>query len=40
MAPAQSQPNQELIPIVEVVLLVVAGENKNEQLSFYHPGQF
>ena len=40
MALAQLQPNQEVAPIVEVVLLVVAGESQDGKLPFYHPGQF
>ena len=40
MTLAQSQPDQEVTPIVDVVLLVVAGESKNGKLLFYHPGQF
>ena len=40
MTLAQSQPDQEVDPIDEVVLLVVAGESKDGQLPFYHPGQF
>ena len=40
MTLAQSQPDQEVTPIVDVVLLVVAGENKDGKLPFYHPGQF
>ena len=37
--PAQLQSNQEVTPIVDVVLLVVAGEIKDGKLPFYHPGQ-
>ena len=40
MALAQSQPDQEVASIVEVVLLVVAGESQDGKLLFYHPGQF
>ena len=40
MTLAQSQPDQEVAPIVEVVLLVVAGESQDKNLPFYHPGQF
>ena len=40
MALAQSQPDQEVAPIVEVVLLVVAGESQDKNLPLYHPGQF
>ena len=40
MTLAQPQPNQEVAPIVEVVLLVVAGESQDNKLPFYHPGQF
>ena len=40
MALAQSQPNQEVPLIGEMVLLIVAGESKNGKLPFYHPGQF
>ena len=40
MTLAQSQPDQEVTPIVDVVLLVVAGEIKDGKLPFYHPGQF
>ena len=40
MTLAQSQPDQEVAPIVKVVLLVVAVECKNEKLPFYHPEQF
>ena len=40
MALAQSQPDQEVASIVEVVLLVVAGESQDGKLPFYHPGQF
>ena len=40
MALAQSQPDQEVAPIVEMVLLVVAGESQDKKLLFYHPGQF
>ena len=40
MVPAQLQSNQEVTPIVDVVLLVVAGARKDGQLPFYHPGQF
>ena len=40
MVPAQLQSNQEVTSIVDVVLLVVAGESKNGKLPFYHPGQF
>ena len=38
MTLAQSQPDQEVAPIV--VLLVVAGESQDKKLPFYHPGQF
>ena len=40
MVPAQLQSNQEVTPIVDVVLLVVAGERKNGKLPFDNPGQF
>ena len=40
MVPAQLQSNQEVTPIEDVVLLVLAGESKDGQLPFYHPGQF
>ena len=40
MTLAQSQPDQEVDQIDEVVLLVVAGESKDGKLPFYHPGQF
>ena len=40
MALAQSQPDQEVVPIVKVVLHVVAAEIQDGQLPFYHPGQF
>ena len=40
MTLAQSQNYQEVAPIVEVVLLVVAGESQDKTLPFYHPGQF
>ena len=40
MVPAQLQSNQEVTPIEDVVLLVVAGESKDGKLPFYHPGQF
>ena len=40
MVPAQPQHNQEVAIIVEVVLLVVAGESKEGKLPFYHSGQF
>ena len=36
----QSQPDQEVDPIVEVVLLVVTGESKDGKHPFYYPGQF
>ena len=37
---AQLQPDQEVAPIVEVVLLVVAGERQDKILVCYHPGLF
>ena len=40
MSLAQPQPNQEVAPIVEVVLLVVTGESQDGKLPFYHPGNF
>ena len=40
MVPAQLQSNQEVTPLVDVVLLVVAGGSKDGKLPFYHPGQF
>ena len=40
MAIARPQLNQEVAPIVEVVLLVVTGESQDGKLPFYHPGQF
>ena len=40
MTLAHSQPDQEVAPIVEVVLLVVDRESKDGKPSFYHPGQF
>ena len=40
MVPAQLQSNQEVTQIVEVVLLVVAGESKDGKLPFYHLEQF
>ena len=40
MALAQSQPDQEVALIVEMVILVVAGESQDNKLPFYHPGQF
>ena len=40
MVLAQLQPNQEVAPILGVVLLVVAGESQDKTLPFYHQGQF
>ena len=40
MTLAHSQPDQEVAPIVEVVLLVVAGESQDTKLPLNHPGQF
>ena len=40
MALAQPQPNQEVDPIVKVMLLVVTGEIQDGKLPFNHPGQF
>ena len=40
MALAQSQPDQEVASIVEMVLLVVSGESQDTKLPFYQPGQF
>ena len=40
MVAAQLPSNQEVTPIVDVVLLVVAGESKDGKFTFYHPGQF
>ena len=37
---AQSQSDQEVAPIVDVVLLVVAGLSKDGKLPFFHPGHF
>ena len=40
MVPSQLQSNQKVTPIVDIVLLVVAGESEDGKLPFYHPGQF
>ena len=40
MVPAQPQLGQEAVPIVEVVILHLAGAGEYLELPFYHPGQF
>ena len=40
MTLAQFQPDQEVAPIVEVVLLIVANESFDKIIPFNHLGQF
>ena len=40
MALAQRQPNQEVAPIVKVVLLVVTGDSQDGKIPFNHQGRF